>query len=81
MRNTLLVYILFIAAIETCFSQKQYPNMVLIPGSEYTMGSNITNSLGFSPAHKVRVGYRKKGLISSWCDFAVGFRCVKDIDK
>jgi hypothetical protein len=25
-----------------------------------------------------KVFYRK-GLISNWCDFAVGFRCVKDI--
>jgi len=24
--------------------------------------------------------YYRKGLISGWCDFAVGFRCVKDIE-
>jgi formylglycine-generating enzyme required for sulfatase activity len=23
--------------------------------------------------------YYRKGLPSNWCDFAVGFRCVKDI--
>jgi hypothetical protein len=32
--------------------------------------------LAFGAKKKV---YYRKGLPGNWCDFAVGFRCVKDI--
>ncbi|MFC2089822.1 formylglycine-generating enzyme family protein [Bacteroidota bacterium] len=44
-------------------------------------GSNMVIRGGSWHSGKMckKVFYRK-GLISSWCDFAVGFRCVRDIE-
>ena len=34
---------------------QQETEMVLVPGGEFMMGKDITNELGFSPSHKVKV--------------------------
>jgi len=61
---------LFILALSICncgISQKSDDNMVLIPEGWFIMGKNTETASDWQPEHSVRV------------DFAVGFRCVKDI--
>jgi hypothetical protein len=73
MKTTLLL--LFSLLFPPSFSQKPVNDgMVIIPGGEFLMGS------WHSGAMCKKVFYRK-GLIVSWCDFAVGFRCVKDMEE
>jgi len=61
---------------ETYYQESEYDN----PKGP-TKGTNRVIRGGSWHSGKMckKVFYRK-GLISNWCDFAVGFRCVKDID-
>ncbi|WP_075590810.1 formylglycine-generating enzyme family protein [Labilibacter marinus] len=52
MQKHILLLFLFVSSIVLA---QQNSNMALVPGGEFIMGNDMKNSLGFSPAHLVKV--------------------------
>lgn len=50
-----ILSILAVLSIGLSAQSDSYRGMVLIPSGDFIMGNDITNELGFSPAHKVKV--------------------------
>lgn len=62
---------------ETYYSKSEYDN----PKGPDKGANRVIRSGSWHSGKMCKKVFYRKGLISNWCDFAVGFRCVKDIAK
>jgi len=62
---------------ETYYSESEYHN----PKGPDKGANNIIRGGSWHSGSMCKKVFYRKGLVNSWCDFAVGFRCVKDISK
>ncbi|MFC1494377.1 formylglycine-generating enzyme family protein [Thermodesulfobacteriota bacterium] len=61
---------------ETYYKENDYVN----PKGPDKGANRVIRSGSWHSGEMCKKVFYRKGLISSWCDFAVGFRCVKDIN-
>jgi iron(II)-dependent oxidoreductase len=60
---------------ETYYAQSEYDN----PKGPQNGSNRVIRSGSWHSGAMCKKVFYRKGLISNWCDFAVGFRCAKDI--
>jgi len=60
---------------ESYYAESEFDN----PKGPNTGSNRVIRGGSWHSGMMCKKVYYRKGLISSWCDFAVGFRCVKDI--
>jgi formylglycine-generating enzyme len=61
---------------ETYYNESDYVN----PKGPDKGANRVIRSGSWHSGEMCKKVFYRKGLISTWCDFAVGFRCAKDID-
>lgn len=60
---------------ETYYAESEYDN----PKGPNNGSNRVIRSGSWHSGAMCKKVFYRKGLISNWCDFAVGFRCVKEI--
>lgn len=60
---------------ETYYAESEYDN----PKGPSNGSNRVIRSGSWHSGAMCKKVFYRKGLISNWCDFAVGFRCVKDL--
>jgi len=61
---------------ESYYAESQYEN----PKGPQKGSNRVIRGGSWHSGKMCKKVFYRKGLTSNWCDFAVGFRCVKDID-
>ena len=62
---------------ETYYKERDYDN----PKGPASGSNRVIRGGSWHSGKMCKKVFYRKGLISNWCDFAVGFRCVKDLTE
>jgi formylglycine-generating enzyme required for sulfatase activity len=62
---------------ETYYAESKYDN----PTGPEKGANNVIRGGSWHSGNMCKKVFYRKGLVNNWCDFAVGFRCVRDISK